>query len=76
MASEDIYPGPRDVFATHILNETEVAIGPWLTKLYDGENGHIVVRVMPGGAEFFVYVLDDITFDLTVLASHGPYRTR
>jgi hypothetical protein len=76
MASEDIYPGPRDVFATHILNETEVAIGPWLTKLYDGKNGHIVARVMPGGAEFFVYVLDDTTFDLTVLASHGPYRTR
>ena len=73
--SRHLYPGPRDIFATNILEETKVAIGPWLTNAYKGMQGHIVVRVLPGGAEYYVYILDDTSEQLSMTAVHGPYRS-
>ena len=39
-------------------------------------NGHIVLRVMPGGEEFYVYMLDDGDFEYRVKSIHGPYKSR
>ena len=75
MISRYLYPGPRDIFATNILEETKVAIGPWLTNAYKSMQGHIVIRVLPGGAEYIVYILDDTSKHLSVRAVHGPYRS-
>ena len=75
MISRHLYPGPRDIFATNMLEETKVAIGPWLTNAYKSMQGHIVIRVLPGGAEYFVYILDDTSEQLSVTAVHGPYRS-
>ena len=38
-------------------------------------NGHIVLRVAPGGEEFYVYMLDDSDFDYRVKSVHGPYTS-
>ena len=75
MISRYLYPGPRDIFATNMLAETKVAIGPWLTNAYKSMQGHIVIRVLPGGAEYYVYILDDSSEHLSVKAVHGPYRS-
>lgn len=75
MISRRLYPGPRDIFSTNMLEETKVAIGPWLTNAYKGMQGHIVIRVLPGGAEYFVYILDDTSEQLSMTAVHGPYRS-
>jgi len=72
MQSTSIYPGPRNIFATNIMKETKVVIGDALDRL-KSQQGHIVVRVNPGGDDFMIYILDDLTESYEVKAVHGPY---
>lgn len=39
-------------------------------------NGHMVLRVMPGGEEFYIYMLDDSNFEYKVKSIHGPYKSK
>ncbi|MFT6044325.1 MAG: beta-lactamase superfamily II metal-dependent hydrolase [Arenicella sp.] len=73
MASEAIYPGPRDIFSTSMQEETKTAIGTWMVNAYKSFEGHIVIRVKPGGQQYSVYVLDDRSPKLHVKAVYGPY---
>ena len=41
-----------------------------------GYNGHIVLRVAPGGGEFYVYMLDDSDFEYRIKSIHGPYKSK
>ena len=75
MLSERLYPGPRDVFATNMMDANRTVIGPLLGKLKSSQ-GHIVVRVAPGGDTFRVIILDDSNESYTVKAVHGPYQSR
>lgn len=75
MYSERLYPGPRDVFATNMLEANRLVIGPLLDRLKSAQ-GHIVVRVDPGGETFRVLILDDSAENFRVKAVHGPYRSR
>jgi hypothetical protein len=38
--------------------------------------GHIVIRVAPGGESFRVIILDDSEENYRVKAVHGPYSSR
>lgn len=76
MISKNLYPGPRDLFATNMLEETKVAIGPWLTNAYKSMQGHILVRVEPSGDRYYMFILDDTREALSVSNRHGPYRAR
>jgi hypothetical protein len=40
------------------------------------QQGHIVVRVAPGGASYEVIVLRDDDESLRVRSVHGPYQSR
>jgi hypothetical protein len=75
MYSTRLYPGPRDVFATNMLDANRLVIGPLLDRLL-GAQGHIVVRVAPGGASYQVIILDDTVESYAVKAVHGPYASR
>lgn len=75
MYSTRIYPGPRDVFATNMLEANRLVIGPPLDRLKSIQ-GHILVRVDPGGDTFRVIILDDSSESFAVKAVHGPYRSR
>lgn len=75
MYSERIYPGTRDVFATNMLESNKQVIGDLLNRLKSSQ-GHIVIRVAPGGAAFRVIILDDSVDALTVKAVHGPWQSR
>lgn len=44
-------------------------------NLTKGANGHILIRVLPKGEEFYVYMLNDDDFDLNVLSKNGPYES-
>ncbi len=51
--------------------------GKPFVSAYKSFYGHVLVRVMPAGQEFFVYVLEDTTEDVrTVKAKYGPYVTK
>ena len=73
--SERIYAGPRDVFATNMLEANRLVIGPLLDRLKSSQ-GHIVVRVAAGGDAFRVIVLDDSGESYRIKAVHGPYGSR
>ena len=73
MLSKRLYPGNRDIFATALKEENLVATRR-LSEITSG-NGHVVVRVEPGGAAYQILVLDNMTELNTVLSRHGPYLT-
>jgi beta-lactamase superfamily II metal-dependent hydrolase len=73
--STRLYPGPRDVFATNMIEANRIVIGPLLDQLASAQ-GHVVVRVAPGGASYRVIVLDDAAETYAVKAVHGPYDSR
>ena len=74
MLSRRVYPEPRDIFITQFRRETKAAIGARATQV-QADHGHIVIRVEPGGARYWVIVLDDDDPELRVLSTHGPYRS-
>ncbi len=75
LLSERIYPGPRDIFATNMMEANKVVIGNNLKKL-KSDQGHIVVRVHPGGESYHVIILDDSAENFMIKAVHGPYQSR
>ncbi len=76
IASRSLWPGPRDLFATHVFDATKVALGPVLDRTVTGNGGHILIRVAPGGDSYQVLLLDARAKAPTVLKTFGPYRSR
>jgi hypothetical protein len=74
LQSMRIYPGPRDVFATHMHDANRVVV-VGLDRLAS-DHGHVVMRVAPGGKTYTVIVLDDKTESYRVTSVHGPYESR
>ncbi len=72
MLSERIYPGRRDIFVTLFRDATKAATGPRAAQVAS-DHGHIVVRVEPDGARYWVLVLDEATESYRVISAHGPY---
>jgi hypothetical protein len=70
-----LYAGPRDVFATNMIEANRIVIGPLLDRLA-GAQGHVLVRVAEGGGSYHVLVLDDSSESYTVKSVHGPYEAR
>ena len=73
--SEKLYPGPRDVFAINVLEPNRLVIGDLLDQLKSKE-GHILVRVEPGGDTYRVIILDDTSESLKITGIFGPYESR
>lgn len=76
MTSTHLYPGPRDLFATNMLEANKQVIGPSLERSYKSTEGHILVRVQPGGDTYQVIILDDNTEAYLVKAVFGPYEAK
>lgn len=76
MASKGLYPGPRDVFSTGMAPESREVIGKIMDSIYKSYNGHVVIRVAPGGDRYEVYVLNDRDAKRNVLNRFGPYQSK
>lgn len=76
ITSQYLYEGPRDLFATNMMEANKIVIGPSLEKAYKSMDGHILLRVMPGGKEYYVIILNDENTDYEVKAVFGPYRSK
>jgi hypothetical protein len=76
MTNTNIYPGPRDLFATNMNEANKIVIGPLIDRAYKSTQGHILVRVLPGGATYYVIILDDSTAAMPVKAVFGPYTSK
>lgn len=64
----------RDVFALHLQPESKAYLGFWLNEAYRSTEGHVLIRVLPGGQQFWVGVLDDTKPTLTIKQWRGPYQ--
>jgi len=71
-----LYLGDRDLFATNFMEANELVIGPLVAQSYKSRQGHIVVRVLPGGSEYYVIVLEDEDNLSTVKLVCGPYQAK
>jgi hypothetical protein len=74
MLSQRLYKGERDIFATNVMAANKLVNNQFTSKLKSLE-GHIVVRVAPGGGEFRVIVCDNADDSDRVKAVFGPYRS-
>lgn len=72
MLSRRVYPEPRDIFVSLFREPTKASIGGRATQVAS-DHGHILIRVEPGGARYWVIVLDDTTESYRVTSVHGPY---
>jgi beta-lactamase superfamily II metal-dependent hydrolase len=57
MQSQRLYKGPRDILATNIMRETYLTQKRLMKNLKSTE-GHVVIRVYPGGREYQVFVTE------------------
>jgi beta-lactamase superfamily II metal-dependent hydrolase len=73
--SKRLYPDERDIFATNMIEANRIVIGPLLDRLKSSQ-GHILLRVAPGGDSFQVIILDDEKESDAVKAVFGPYQSR
>ena len=73
LLSTNLYPGPRDIFSTNLPEVTKTFIGSEADKI-NNQQGHIVVRVKPGGETYYVFVLNDSDESFRIKSVNGPYQ--
>lgn len=71
-----LYTAHRDLFATNMMEANELVIGPLVRQSYKSLQGHIVVRVLPGGKSYYIIILDDSRAGMPVKAVFGPYLSK
>ena len=76
VTSPHLYNAKRDLFATNMLEANRLVIGPLIDQSYKSQQGHIVVRVLPGGNDYYIFILDDSTSEMPVKNIFGPYRSK
>ncbi len=75
LLSKRLYSEPRDIFATGMMEANRIVIGPMLDQLKSSQ-GHILLRVAPGGDSFRVIIIEDSAETYRIKAVHGPYQSR
>lgn len=68
-------PAAPDLFITSLLDAPR-AIFSYLGESFRSTEGHVVVRVEPGGASYRVIILDAASESPRVKAVFGPYQSR
>ena len=72
LLSEDLYPGKRSVFATGMA-PAALAVNDRFVHNLASTEGHVVVRVAPGGRSFRIVVVNATDESDTVVSAFGPY---
>lgn len=67
-----LYPGPRDVFCLG-LHPAASPVCARFSDSFKSHQGHVLVRVAPGGAEYSVLVIEDGDESGQEKAAFGPY---
>ncbi|HOY14974.1 MAG TPA: MBL fold metallo-hydrolase [Saprospiraceae bacterium] len=73
LISNHIYKGEKNIFATNIQEVTKATLGFWLTDNYKSTFGHIIIRVLPGGNEYYVLIAETINEKVTIKKAFGPF---
>ena len=68
-------PAPPDLFITSLLEAPKV-IFKYLRDPFKSTEGHVLIRVAPGGGKYQVIILDSQQVRPTVKAVFGPYESK
>ncbi|HEY4319224.1 MAG TPA: hypothetical protein VGN04_16610 [Herbaspirillum sp.] len=74
MLSDRLYPGRHDVFATTVMDQN-LRANPWATRQMRSTDGHIVIRVAPGGGNFNIVVTDNTNEEDRIKFMAAPYAS-
>lgn len=74
MLSRQLYPGDREVYATCVTAANRLVNHQFIDKVASLD-GHIIVRVAPGGKEFRVIVTDNTDDRDRIKLTAGPFPT-
>lgn len=72
--SKKLYPLERDLFATAMLPPNRLVLGN-IVNQYTAQEGHVVVRVYPGGRFYKVFVFDASQEHHKIIGDFGPYQS-
>ncbi len=73
ITSRRLYAGPRDIYATSLLEPNHLVIGDRIDNSFQSLHGHVVIRVLPKGETYMVYVLNDRTTQRGVISERSYY---
>lgn len=73
LLSNHIYKGEKNIFATNIQEVTKHTLGFWFTQGYKSMFGHIIIRVLPGGNNYYVLIGETVNGKVQITKSFGPY---
>jgi hypothetical protein len=59
-----------------MLEANKLVIGDRIDQVYGSTQGHILIRVAPGGNTYQVIILEDSDAERKVKAVFGPYQSR
>lgn len=76
MLSPDLYPGKRELFVTNLLEPIKAILGARLSAELASHQGHVLIRVHPGGRQYYIYVLSEDSKAPLIKSAHGPFLTR
>lgn len=76
LISERSYPGPRDLFITTLLDAPRAILSYLPQQPFRSTEGHIMIRVSPGGGTYRVFILDDQHDSPVITAIYGPWQSR
>jgi beta-lactamase superfamily II metal-dependent hydrolase len=76
ITSEELYPGPRSLFATDMLEANKLVIGDRIKNAYQSLHGHVVVRVYENGKEYKVFILNADSREREIIKEYGPFQAR
>lgn len=74
LSSTKVWPGARDIFITNVGPATAQTSYGILDDARSSQ-GHVVIRVAPGGGSYRVFVIDDGDERMRIKAVFGPYRS-
>jgi hypothetical protein len=72
MTNRKIYPGERFIYSTNTMDEARFVVGPAMDRIRSHQ-GHIVIRVSPGGGEYRVYIRNNQNMVREVTLVDGPF---
>jgi len=74
LTSERVWSGERDIFVTNVGPATAQTTYDILGDAKSSQ-GHVVIRVAPGGDSYRVFVIDDGDERMRIKAVFGPYQS-
>lgn len=73
--NDNVNGGMTDLFSTSLDMGLEEKLGSGAARILSKE-GHLVVRVNPGGESYYIYSLSDKDESMNINERFGPYKSR